>query len=114
MTDPVYRQLLDQTLAAPGDAAATAGAVICLCAEWCGVCREFRSAFEQAARAHPQLRFRWLDVEDEADALDDLDVETFPTLVIGSATTLHFAGPTLPQAAQLERLLRPLAGTATP
>ena len=49
-------------------------------------------------------------MEDEADALDDLDVETFPTLVIGSARALHFAGPVAPLAGALARLIRPLAG----
>ena len=60
--------------------------VACLCAAWCGTCRAFEPGFRQAALAHPGLAFRWLDVEDEADALGDLDIETFPTLVIGAAS----------------------------
>lgn len=58
------------------------GWVICLCADWCGVCREWRDAFERTAAAHSGLRFAWVDVEDEAEAMGDVDIETFPTLLI--------------------------------
>ena len=43
--------------------------VICLCAQWCGVCRDWRALFDEAAKAHPGLRFAWVDVEDEAQAM---------------------------------------------
>ena len=57
----------------------------------------------------PTLTFRWLDIEDEADALGDLDVETFPTLVIGGRDgAVRFAGPVLPQPGQIARLLQSL------
>lgn len=105
LTDPDLRALLAGTLAAtPAE-----GAVICLCAAWCGTCREFEPGFQQAAAAYPHLAFRWLDIEDEADALGDLDVETFPTLVIGARDgTVRFAGPVLPQPGQITRLLQGL------
>jgi hypothetical protein len=39
--------------------------VVCLCAEWCGVCRDYRHSFEQVKLAiaadHPQAQFVWLD-----------------------------------------------------
>ncbi|MDO5624397.1 MAG: thioredoxin family protein [Pseudomonadota bacterium] len=104
LTDPDLRALLADTLAG---APAAEGAVICLCADWCGTCREFQPAFTAAAATHAGLAFRWLDIEDEADALGDVDVETFPTLVIGGRDgVLRFAGPVLPQAAQITRLLQ--------
>ena len=70
--------------------------VICLCADWCGVCREWRDAFTQAAAAHPELRFAWVDVEDEADAMGDVDIETFPTVLIAREGKPLFFGPVLP------------------
>jgi thiol-disulfide isomerase/thioredoxin len=82
--------------------------VICLCAEWCGVCREWRDLFEQVAAEHPQVRFAWVDVEDEADAMGDVDVETFPTLLIASGADALFLGPVQPSAAQFKRLLATL------
>lgn len=102
-TDPDVRALLAGTLAQTRSSAA----VICLCAAWCGTCREYAPLFEQVAAAHPQLAFRWVDIEDEADALGDLDIDTFPTLVVG-AGAVQFAGPVLPQAGQIERLLKSL------
>lgn len=79
--------------------------VVCLCAEWCGACREYRPLFEQVARAHPQLRFAWVDIEDHSDIADDFDVETFPTIVIAGDDGTRFEGPLLPHAETLTRLL---------
>ena len=81
-------------------------AVLCLCAAWCDTCRQWQATFEAAARARPDLAFRWIDIEDEADALGDVDVQDFPTLLIGTASATLFYGPVLPQAGQIERLLR--------
>ena len=90
----------------PVDAATTW--VVCLCAEWCGACREYRRVFAEVARAHPTLRFAWVDVEDHADIADDFDVETFPTLLIASAAGTQFLGPLLPHAETLSRMLTAL------
>ena len=30
--------------------------VICLCAQWCGVCREWRDLFDQVAAAHDAVQ----------------------------------------------------------
>lgn len=79
--------------------------VVCLCAEWCGACREYRPLFEQVARAHPEFRFAWVDVEDHADIADDFDVETFPTMLVADAAGTRFLGPLLPHAETLARLL---------
>jgi thioredoxin 1 len=82
--------------------------VICLCAEWCGVCRDFHDMFERARSANPQARFSWIDIEDESDAIGDVDVETFPTLLIGRRAKAHFLGPVLPSAEHISRLLASL------
>ncbi|MDP9902578.1 thioredoxin family protein [Variovorax ginsengisoli] len=94
---------------APSNSGADASTwVVCLCAEWCGACREYRGVFEQVARTHPSLRFAWVDVEDHAELADDFDVETFPTLLIASASGTHFLGPLLPHADTLARMLAAL------
>lgn len=82
--------------------------VICLCAEWCGVCREWREQFEQLATAHPGQRFAWIDVEDEAQAMGDVDIETFPTMLVAQGDAPRFFGPVQPSAAQFSRLLSSL------
>jgi thiol-disulfide isomerase/thioredoxin len=82
--------------------------VACLCAEWCGACREYRPAFEALASAFPAVRFAWVDVEDEPEVVGDIDIENFPTLVIQRAASVVFCGPMLPHISQLERLLQTL------
>lgn len=68
----------------PSPAAATPEGwwAVCLCAAWCGTCGIYRPLFNELARAHPDVRFEWVDIEDESDLAGDLDVETFPTLLI--------------------------------
>ena len=82
--------------------------VVCLCAAWCGTCRDWRASFEQAGAEHPQARFLWVDIEDEADTLGEVDVETFPTLLVAQGREPRFFGPVLPQPGQLARLLKSL------
>src|ERR1700712_1862147 len=89
----------------PNADAATDWWVICLCAEWCGACREWRETFMQVAAAHPQLRFAWVDVEDEADAMGDIDIETFPTVLIAHGPHARFFGPVQPSLVQVTRLV---------
>ena len=81
--------------------------VACLCAEWCGSCRDYRATFESQARlAVTGERFAWIDIEDHADVLGDLEIETFPTLLIGDVRgRVHFYGSVTPHARTLERLV---------
>jgi thiol-disulfide isomerase/thioredoxin len=87
--------------------------VVCLCAQWCGVCRDYRAAFAQVQAQFPQIRFLWIDVEDEADLLHPLEVENFPTLLLAVGTAPRFFGPLPPQPALLERLIRARLQDAT-
>jgi thioredoxin 1 len=86
--------------------------VACLCAQWCGSCRDYRSTFNQVADAFPQMRFVWVDIEDEADLVDPVEVENFPTLLVASEDGPRFFGPLMPHKETLVRLL--LAQTEGP
>ena len=88
-------------------------AVICLCAEWCGTCRDYRAGFESLAEMFPNMRFRWLDIEDCADDMGDLDVENFPTLLIRRGSAVLFFGTMLPHLGHLRRTLETF-GEQTP
>ena len=79
--------------------------VACLCADWCGTCRDYRQVFDQVQTAHPGVSFLWMDIEDDAELAGDLDIETFPTVLVGEGGQLLFAGPLLPHVATLSRLL---------
>jgi len=85
---------------------------VCLCAGWCGTCRDYRPLFDELALAHPGVRFEWVDIEDESELAGDLDVETFPTLLIADGHRALFLGPLLPQAPVLARLLGSLQAAA--
>jgi len=85
---------------------------VCLCAAWCGTCGIYRPLFDELAREHPDVRFEWVDIEDESDIAGDLDVETFPTLLIADGERALFLGPLLPQAPVLARLLASLQAAA--
>jgi thioredoxin 1 len=80
--------------------------IVCLCAEWCGVCRDYRSRFQQVQAKFPLAQFLWVDVEDDADLLHPLDVEDFPTLLLAVGDAPRFFGPVTPQPEMLERLIR--------
>lgn len=84
--------------------------IACLCAHWCHVCNDYRESFEAAAAAWPQHAFRWIDIEDEAELVGNVDVENFPTLLIrGDAGEVRFFGTSLPSQAELHRLVRAAA-----
>lgn len=79
--------------------------VVCLCADWCGLCRDYRDVLNQVAVLYPGIRFAWLDIEDQADLVGDLDIETFPTLLVADGQGVLFLGPLAPHADTLSRLL---------
>jgi len=79
--------------------------IVCLCAAWCGTCKDYAATFEQLRAAWPGHRCRWIDIEDEADRVGDIDVETFPTLLIACDGVVWFAGPVLPRLTDAQRLV---------
>jgi thioredoxin 1 len=90
--------------------------VVCLCAEWCNVCCDYKSRFAQVRQSvqanHPQVQFLWIDVEDDADLLHPLDVENFPTLLLAAGNAPHFFGPVTPQVHTLERMVHRMINDA--
>ena len=87
-------------------ASASSLLIACLCAQWCGTCRDYRPLFEQLQSEFGAARFVWLDVEDEADLVDPLDVEDFPTLLIVSDGQARFFGTLTPHLETLRRLVQ--------
>lgn len=80
--------------------------VACLCAAWCDVCNAFRTDFDAWAARHPDRHFIWIDIEDQADMLGDIDVENFPTLLIQRGDIVTFFGTVLPDQRLADRLLQ--------
>ena len=82
--------------------------VACLCAAWCGTCRDYHAVFDALPARFSQAQFLWIDVEDDADWIGDIDVDNFPTLVVQHGEDVLFCGVLLPQAGIVERLLENL------
>jgi thiol-disulfide isomerase/thioredoxin len=80
--------------------------VACLCAAWCGTCSSYRAAFEALAARHPDKTFVWIDIEDQADVVGDLDVENFPTLLLQRRDKVAFFGTMLPDPNLADRLVQ--------
>lgn len=80
--------------------------IACLCAQWCGTCRDYRPLFEQLQAEFSTARFAWVDVEDEADLVDAIDVEDFPTMLIASGGQARFFGTLTPHLETLRRLVQ--------
>ena len=82
--------------------------VACLCAEWCGTCRDYRTVMRQVLGAHPdgELRPVWVDIEDEDLVVGDTEIDNFPTLLLARGDELLFYGTLTPHAQTLERLLQ--------
>lgn len=83
--------------------------VVCLCAQWCGACRDYRQVFDAAGASFGHsARFVWIDIEDDAALLDGIEVENFPTLMLAQTGAPLFFGTIMPHA----RLLRRMVDTA--
>ena len=79
--------------------------VACLCAAWCDTCQAYRATFDALAARHPQQHFIWIDIEDQADLVDDFNVENFPTLLVQRGDRVAFFGIVLPELRVAELLL---------
>lgn len=80
--------------------------VACLCADWCGTCRDYQAPFAQLQAQFPGICFLWIDVEDESELVDPIEVENFPTLLIARRDQMHFFGTVTPHLETLQRLIR--------
>ena len=88
--------------------------VACLCADWCGTCKDYRAPFLQLQIEFPNTRFVWVDVEDQSDLVDPIEVDNFPTLLIASQGEPVFFGTVTPHLDTLRRLIQNHQTTTAP
>ena len=91
----------------PEQPTAPAWRVHVLCAQWCGVCRDYR-AFVDAPRPSVAVQWVWVDIETHSDALDELDIVDFPTLLVTEGDAVRFLGAITPQPEVAERPVKSL------
>ena len=82
--------------------------VACLCAAWCDTCVAYREGFLALAQRFPRAEFRWVDIEDQAAEIEDIEVENFPTILVKRGADTLFEGVMLPHHEHLQRLLEKL------
>lgn len=80
--------------------------VACLCAQWCGTCRDYRPLFDQLQAEFTDAQFVWIDIEDEADLVDPVEVDNFPTLLVVTEGQARFFGTLTPHIDTLRRILQ--------
>jgi len=80
--------------------------VACLCAQWCGTCRDYRPIFDQLQIEFEAAHFVWVDIEDEADLVDPVEVDNFPTLLVVAGGRARFFGTLMPHIDALRRILQ--------
>lgn len=79
-----------------------------LCAQWCGVCRDYRAFVDARQAAAAGAAWVWVDIETHSDALGELDIDNFPTLMVTEGDAVRFLGAVTPQPEVAERLLASL------
>jgi thioredoxin len=79
--------------------------VVCLCAQWCDSCRQFRGVYERISAMRAEPSFVWLDIEDDAVLVGDLDIESFPTLALYRGERLLHYGASTPHPDVIVRLI---------
>lgn len=80
--------------------------VACLCAQWCGSCRDYEALFARAATDFgADCHFVWVDIEDDAERAGGIDVDNFPTLLIAREGRPLFFGAITPHPQTLQRLV---------
>ncbi|MDX1668142.1 MAG: thioredoxin family protein [Limnobacter sp.] len=80
--------------------------VLVCCAQWCGVCRDFKQPLRSLASRLPSHQFVWIDIEDTDLWEDEVDIENFPTVVVvDQMGKQYFCGPIEPHIKALQKLV---------
>jgi len=79
--------------------------VVCFCAAWCDTCDGVRAALQRIAAADPTAEYVWLDIEDDAALVGDIEIENFPTLAVYRDGEPVFFGVSPPQEGVIRRTL---------
>ncbi|MDR2016883.1 MAG: thioredoxin family protein [Burkholderiales bacterium] len=82
--------------------------VICLCAEWCAVCRDFKPEYSALAQQHPKTLFAYIDIEDDEALIGALELDDFPTLVVFRGDALVHFGIVKAKRSNIVQLLQKL------
>ena len=78
----------------------------CFCAAWCSACGAYADVFNLLSKQYAHgVDFVWVDIEDHADVMADVDIENFPSVLISDAQHIYFYGVLLPHLATAQQLM---------
>lgn len=79
--------------------------VVAFCADWCLTCKSYLDVFARCSKNNAWASFLWVDVEDHSDFLGDIDIETFPTVMMVHDDKVVFLGAVDPFESVLNKML---------
>lgn len=80
--------------------------VYLLCANWCGVCREFEPVFKETVLGSTAFKAHWIDIEEFPEWEDRVNIDSFPTLHVENIEgKVLFSGSIEPDGDHLTRIL---------
>ncbi|ENC0772265.1 thioredoxin family protein, partial [Shigella flexneri] len=56
--------------------------VVCLCADWCNHCNDWKNPLIELSEKYPKDFFIWMDIERHSDMVSEVDLDTLPVLLV--------------------------------
>ena len=81
--------------------------ILVVCADWCSVCRGYKVTLNDLS----EFDINWIDINDFESLTDEIEVETFPTVIIFNEMDVLFLGAVEPNKNALISLLSALKDT---
>lgn len=75
--------------------------MLVVCADWCAVCRSFKTTVKD----FHGCRVTWVDLDDFEELPGSPEIETFPTVIVFKDTAVLFIGAIKPNKESLESLI---------
>lgn len=75
--------------------------ILVVCADWCSVCRDYRATLND----FPEFDIKWIDINDFESLTEEIEIETFPTVIIVNKMDVLFFGSVEPNKNSLTSLL---------
>ena len=75
--------------------------ILVVCADWCSVCSGYKVTLNDLSG----FDINWIDINDFESLTDEIEVETFPTVIIFNGVDVLFLGAVEPNIKALTSLL---------
>lgn len=79
--------------------------VVCLCADWCSHCNDWKNPLIALSEKYPNDFFIWMDIERHSDMVSEVDLDTLPVLLVQKNNDIIFLGAVVPRVNTIIPLL---------